>query len=54
MLKDTNDKIIQAFKGQSIISNLDKFKEYILEEKEKILKMYEKEEKNSGGSCIIC
>lgn len=53
MLKDTNDKIIQAFKGQSIFENLDKFKEYILEEKEKIFKMYEKEEKN-GDSCIIC
>ena len=51
LLKDTNDKIIKAFKGQSIFEDLDKFKEYILKEKEEIMKMYEKEEK--GDKCII-
>ena len=53
MLKDTNDKIIKAFKGQSIFEDLDKFKAYILKEKEEILKMYEKEEKEGNRNCII-
>jgi len=53
MLKDTNDKIIKAFKGQSIFEDLDKFKAYIIKEKEEILKMYEKEEKEGKGNCII-
>lgn len=52
ILKDTNDRIIKAFKGQSIFEDLDKYKEYILQEKEKILKMYEKEEKKES-SCFI-
>jgi hypothetical protein len=51
MLKDTNDKIIKAFKGQSICEDLDKFKAYILKEKEEMIKMYEKEE--GKGNCII-
>lgn len=51
-LKDTNDKIIQAFKGQSVHEDLEKFKKYISEEKDKILKMYEKEDKK-GSSCNI-
>ena len=54
MLKDTNDKIIKAFKGQSIFEDLDKFKEYILKEKEEILKMYEKEkDKDKKSNCMI-
>ena len=48
MLKDTNDRIIKAFKGQSIFEDLDKFKEQILNEKKQIFKMVEKEK-----SCII-
>ena len=48
ILKDTNDKIIKAFKGQSIIEDLDKFKDNILNEKNKMLKMFEKEK-----SCTI-
>ena len=52
ILKDTNDRIIKAFKGQSIFEDLDKYKEYILKEKEKILKMYENEE-NKESSCFI-
>ena len=51
-LKDTNDKIIQAFKGQSVHEDLEKFKKYISEEKDKIMKMYEKEDKK-GSSCNI-
>ena len=48
ILKDTNDRIIKAFKGQSIIEDLDKFKDNILNEKNKMLKMFEKEK-----SCTI-
>lgn len=48
MLKDTNDRIIKAFKGQSIVEDLDKFKEQILNEKKQVFKMVEKEK-----SCII-
>ena len=52
ILKDTNDKIIKAFKGQSIFEDLDKFKDYILKEKEEIMKMFEKEDKKGSG-CMI-
>lgn len=55
MLKDTNDKIIKAFKGQNIYEDMDKFKEYILKEKEEIFKMYEKERDSNEKDkpCII-
>jgi len=52
MLKDTNDKIIKAFKGQSVYEDLDKFKDFILKEKEEIMKMFEKEDKKESG-CVI-
>ena len=57
MLKDTNKKIIKAFKGQSIFEDIDKFKEYLSKEKDEILKIYEKEKdsKNNGknSNCMI-
>ena len=52
ILKDTNDKIIKAFKGQSLFEDLDKFKDYIKKEKEEIMKMFEKEDKK-GNECMI-
>ena len=52
LLKDTNQRIIKAFKGQSAFKDLDEYKEFIDKEKKEVLKMFEKE----GGkksSCIL-
>ena len=51
MLKDTNDKIIKAFKGQNIFDNLDKFKDYLAKEKQEFSQFFD-EEKDSK-KCII-
>ena len=53
LLKKTNEEIIRAFKGQSIYENLEKFKEYIFNEKKELVKLYEKEEKKEDSKCSI-
>ena len=53
MLKDTNKKIIKAFKGQSLFEDMEKYKENLLKEKEEILKMYEIEKDSNDKNCII-
>ena len=52
LLKDTNQRIVKAFKGQSAFKDLDEYKEFIDKEKKEVLKMFEKK----GGkksSCIL-
>lgn len=50
ILKDTNDKIIKAFRGQEIFEDLDKFKDFFLKEKKEIIKMFEEED---SKNCLI-
>ena len=52
LLKDTNQRIIKAFKGQSAFKDLDEYKEFIDKEKKEVLKMFEKEEEKKS-SCIL-
>ena len=53
LLKDTNKKIIKAFKGQSLFEDMEKYKENLLKEKEEILKIYEIEKDSKDKNCII-